>query len=165
MIFVTVGTHEQQFNRLVEKIDWLKKEKIIQEEVIIQSGYCTYIPKYCKFSKLFSYEEMRDYMKNARIIISHGGPSTFIMPLQIGKVPIVVPRQVEFSEHINNHQVDFVKEVEERQKNIIAIYDINELENCLVNYDRIVSNLTNKVKSNNKKFNQQIEAIISNLFS
>ena len=30
MIFVTVGTHEQNFNRLIEKIDVLKKEdKII----------------------------------------------------------------------------------------------------------------------------------------
>ena len=30
MIFVTVGTHEQPFNRLVEYVDQLKKEKIIE---------------------------------------------------------------------------------------------------------------------------------------
>ena len=35
MIFVTVGTHEQPFNRLVQKVDDLKKNGIIQEDVII----------------------------------------------------------------------------------------------------------------------------------
>ena len=165
MIFVTVGTHEQQFNRLVEKIDFLKKENIIQEDVVIQIGYCSYIPRYCKYSKLFSYEEMWNYMKNARIIISHGGPSTFIMPLQLGKIPIVVPRQERFSEHINNHQVEFVKAVSERQKNIIPVYDVNELENTLINYQDIITELTNNIDLNNKKFNQQIDSIVSNLFS
>ena len=29
MIFVTVGTHEQPFNRLVQKIDELKKDGVI----------------------------------------------------------------------------------------------------------------------------------------
>ena len=45
MIFVTVGTHEQPFNRLIKKIDELKKNGIIQEEVIIQTGFSTYEPR------------------------------------------------------------------------------------------------------------------------
>ena len=48
MIFVTVGTHEQPFNRLIRKIDELKRDGIIKEEVIMQIGYSTYEPKYCK---------------------------------------------------------------------------------------------------------------------
>ena len=39
MIFVTVGTHEQQFDRLIKCVDELKRENIITEEVVIQSGY------------------------------------------------------------------------------------------------------------------------------
>ena len=35
MIFVTVGTHEQPFNRLIKKIDDLVANGSIQEEVII----------------------------------------------------------------------------------------------------------------------------------
>ena len=38
MIFVTVGTHEQPFNRLIQKIDELKKDGTIQDDVIIQTG-------------------------------------------------------------------------------------------------------------------------------
>lgn len=44
MIFVTVGTHEQPFNRLIKKIDELKKDGIINEDVIIQTGFSTYEP-------------------------------------------------------------------------------------------------------------------------
>ena len=36
MIFVTVGTHEQSFERLVKEIDELKGSGVINEEVIIQ---------------------------------------------------------------------------------------------------------------------------------
>ena len=53
MIFVTVGTHEQPFNRLIEGVDILKKDNIIQEPVVIQTGYSTYEPKYCTWGKLF----------------------------------------------------------------------------------------------------------------
>ncbi|HGR7320225.1 TPA: multidrug MFS transporter, partial [Streptococcus pneumoniae] len=31
MIFVTVGTHEQQFDRLIKEVDYLKKENLIQD--------------------------------------------------------------------------------------------------------------------------------------
>ena len=58
MIFVTVGTHEQPFNRLIEFIDNLKRDGKIQEEVIMQTGFSTYEPKYCKWSKLLPYDEM-----------------------------------------------------------------------------------------------------------
>ena len=96
MIFVTVGTHEQQFNRLVEKIDELKGMGLITDDVIIQTGYSTYEPKHCAWQRMFPYQQMLQYVSEARIVITHGGPSSFIMALQAGKTPIVVPRQKEF---------------------------------------------------------------------
>ena len=47
MIFVTVGTHEQQFNRLVECVDQMKQKGLLEDEVIIQTGFSTYEPKCC----------------------------------------------------------------------------------------------------------------------
>lgn len=72
MIFVTVGTHEQPFNRLIRYIDKMKEKGLIREEVIIQTGYSTYEPRYCRFSKLFPYSEMCRFVKEARIVITHG---------------------------------------------------------------------------------------------
>ena len=73
MIFVTVGTHEQPFNRLIQKIDELKKDGTIQDDVIIQTGFSTYEPKYCQWSKLIPYQQMVKNVADARIVITHGG--------------------------------------------------------------------------------------------
>lgn len=164
MIFVTVGTHEQPFNRLVECVDNLKKNGTITEDVVIQTGYSTYEPKYCKWQKLFPYQEMLRLVSEARIVITHGGPSSFIMPLQIGKTPIVVPRRHEFNEHVNNHQVSFAKAVAERMGTIIVVDDINELGNTIRNYDTIIGNMKKVVKSNNEFFNEKLEKIVEEMF-
>ena len=164
MIFVTVGTHEQPFNRLLECVDKLKEENIITEDVIMQIGFSTYVPKNCEWKKLFPYDEMIENVKKARIVITHGGPSSFIMPLQEGKIPIVVPRQKKYEEHVNDHQVDFAKTVAERQKNIIVVTDIEVLKDVLLNYDSIITEINVNQQSNNANFNKKFEIIINALF-
>ena len=164
MIFVTVGTHEQQFNRLLKEIDRLVETKVIKEEVFIQTGYSDYEPKHCKWSKLIPYKEMEQKVKDARIVITHGGPASFIAPLQIGKTPIVVPRQFEFDEHVNNHQLEFAREVEARMKNIIVVETEEQLNDSIVNYSKKVQELSGDMASNNKRFNEELKKEIKNLF-
>lgn len=77
-------------------------------------------------------------MEDARIVITHGGPASFIMPLQIGKIPIVVPRQHQFGEHVNDHQVEFTRNVAERMGTIIPVEDINNLGDTITNYEQII---------------------------
>ena len=60
MIFVTVGTHEQPFNRLIKEIDRLKKENYIEDQVIVQTGFGTYEPGSCQWKQFVSCQEM-DY--------------------------------------------------------------------------------------------------------
>ena len=158
MIFVTVGTHEQQFNRLVEYMDKWAAEH--DEEVVIQTGFSTYEPKKAEWSKLYPYKTMIEMVDKARIVITHGGPSSFIMPLQIGKIPVVVPRKYEFNEHVNNHQVDFSKAVAERQSNIIVVEDVEKLGKTIEKYDEIVGGTRNGLESNNQKFCDEFEKIV-----
>lgn len=164
MIFVTVGTHEQQFNRLIKSIDKMVEEGVINEKVIIQKGYSDYKPKYCEYYDLIGYEEMQKYLNEARIIITHGGPASFISALSIGKIPIVMPRKKEYEEHVNNHQLIFAKEVEKRMKNIIVAETEEELKNYIINYDNQIKKLSKDLVNNNKKFNEnlmkEIESII-----
>lgn len=164
MIFVTVGTHEQQFNRLIEAVDRLKGEGIIEDEVIMQTGFSTYEPKYCKWSKLIPYSEMQKNIEEARIVITHGGPASFIAPLQMGKIPIVVPRQKKYDEHVNDHQVEFCKAVEERMGNIIVIEDIEELRTRIIGYVELIYGIQNDVQSHNRIFNEKLGSIIQDLF-
>lgn len=164
MIFVTVGTHEQPFNRLVQKVDELKKINIIKEDVVIQTGFSTYESKYCQWSKLIPYKQMIENVANARIVITHGGPASFIMPLQIGKIPIVVPRQYQFNEHVNDHQVEFARNVARRMGTIIPVEDIETLGEVITNYDQIVAGMGHGMISNNEKFNEELEILVEGLF-
>ncbi len=160
MIFVTVGTHEQQFNRLVQYMDELKASGRVTEDVVIQTGYSTFEPEHCTWSKFYPYAEMGKFMDKARIIITHGGPSSFIAALQIGKIPIVVPRQAEFDEHVNNHQVDFCEAVQKRQGNILLVRDIIELGNMIKNYDELVGAMPAGIHSNNQQFCQALDRLV-----
>lgn len=165
MIFVTVGTHEQPFNRLIECIDSLKRENIITEEVVIQSGFSTYFPQNCKWKKIYPFSAMNKLIEEARIVITHGGPSSFIMPLRVGKIPVVVPRKKDFGEHVNDHQLLFAKLVSEQQKNIIVVEDIALLGHVLLNYDSMITEMSSEIKSNNSEFCIAFERIVNEMFS
>lgn len=163
MIFVTVGTHEQAFNRLIQKVDELKRDGIIEDEVLMQTGFSTYEPKYCKWDKLLPYQKMVQYVNEARIVITHGGPASFIMPLQVGKTPIVVPRQKKFNEHVNDHQLEFAHSVAERMKTIIPIDDIEQLGRVITEYDQIVESIGHGINSNNSMFCKKLKKITDEL--
>lgn len=164
MIFVTVGTHEQPFNRLVKQVDILKCDGQIKEDVVIQTGYSTYGPKYCTWEKLFPYQKMQQYVNEARIVITHGGPSSFLMPLQMGKVPVVVPRKREFHEHVNNHQSAFSNAVAGRTGMIIVVEDIHQLAYTIKNYDEIIKDMKGSLGNNNANFNASLSKIVEGMF-
>lgn len=163
MIFVTVGTHEQPMNRLVKYIDDLKGGNL-DEEVVIQTGFSTYEPKNCEWERLFPFEKMDELLSRARIVITHGGPSSFIASLQKGKIPIVVPRKKDFGEHINDHQVEFCRAVKQRRGNIILVEDIEKLDKIIENYDEIIKQMPGELKSNNSCFCFEFEKIIDAMF-
>jgi len=130
------------------------------KEVVIQTGFSTYEPKNCQWSKLYPYKIMIEMVDKARIVITHGGPSSFIMPLQIGKIPIVVPRKHEFDEHVNDHQVDFCEKVSQRQGNIIVVEDVEKLGDVIADYNSIVKRMTGGLTSNNERFCREFEKIV-----
>lgn len=162
MIFVTVGTHEQPFNRLVAFMD--KWAEVHDEKVIIQTGFSTYNPINCVWDKFYPYKKMLALVQEARIVITHGGPSSFILPLQVGKTPIVVPRKYENNEHVNNHQIYFAKTVEKRLENIKVVENVEELSNVIDNYDEIVSYKIKGLQSNNLSFCNQLNDIVNKMF-
>ncbi|MGE1101267.1 glycosyltransferase [Peribacillus simplex] len=164
MIFITVGTHEQQFNRLLEKINELKTEKKLKEEVVIQSGYSDYIADSCYFKNIMSFTEMTNYIKDARIVITHGGPGSIFSVINQGKIPVVVPRNPLYGEHVDNHQMEFVKRMVE-QKKVIGVFEVEEILHNIENYENKASKLilSNQNQLNNN-FVGEFSKIIKSLF-
>ena len=164
MIFVTVGTHEQQFNRLIACVDGMKQRGEIQEDVVIQTGSCTYEPQSCQWAKTFSYQKMQQLVSDARIVITHGGPSSFFAPMMMGKIPVVVPRTKRLHEHVNDHQVRFCRQLQELGSSILVAEDEQQLRNILQNYDEIIHSMRGRFESGNKAFNKKFAEIVDELF-
>ncbi len=144
MIFVTVGTHEQPFDRLVQEIDRLKAEKLIPGEVFIQTGYSSYKPVSCEYNDFIRFDEMMGRMEEADIVVTHGGTGSIMLVLYHGKIPVVVPRQKKYREHIDDHQVLFCKAMAARGK-IIAVYETGDLGPALTDYHRWIQSLQRPV--------------------
>ncbi|CAJ2231390.1 glycosyltransferase [Lactiplantibacillus plantarum] len=164
MIFVTVGTHEQPFNRLIEWIDQMKREGLLTDEsVFLQIGYSTYIPKYCQYKDFISPQEMDYFMQKADRIITHGGPSSFIGALQHGKEPIVVPRRKKFNEHINDHQLVFCNELVKRGFPIKLVQEKGQLNEVLFRMNKASKN-DKAFQRHNEEFNNSLESMIDSMF-
>lgn len=162
MVFVTVGTHEQQFDRLVRAVDELVASEVVTEPVFMQTGYCSYEPKHCEWQRFVPASEMRLRMEEAGVVITHGGPSSFIEAMAAGKVPVVVPRRAEFGEHVNDHQADFVNEVAERKGGIVPVYDTAELPIAIEKARRLTEGGAG-FESHNAEFCEELERLIEGL--
>lgn len=125
LIFVTVGTHGQQFLRLVKKAD-----EISSEDVIIQKGVTKYETKRAKSFSFASEAEMSQLYRDARVVVVHGGVGSIMSSLLEGKPTVVVPRLKKYGEHNDDHQLQITKELEKQGK-ITAVYDIESLKDAI----------------------------------
>lgn len=162
MVFVTVGTHEQQFDRLIRAVDELVSDGTIAEPVFVQTGYCNYEPKHCEWSRFVPATEMARLMREADVVITHGGPSSFIEAMAAGKVPVVVPRYERFGEHVNDHQADFVRKVAERKGGIVPVYDMANLANAIGETRRLTAGGV-EFEGHNVVFCCELERLIERL--
>lgn len=130
MIFVTVGTHTQSFNRVLEEVDRLLESGRIREKVVMQIGYSTYEPKNAEWFRFTTFDKLKEIHKKARIVITHGGAGCILDALTNNKPVIAVPRLRKFNEHVNDHQLDLVRALAKHKK-IYPVYDINKLESTI----------------------------------
>ncbi len=126
MIFVTLGSQKFQFNRLLKQIDKLIAEKVITEEVFVQSGYSDYEMNYCKYEKFLDREQFTIKMEMSDIVITHGGTGAIIGAVKVGKKVIAVPRLAKYGEHVDDHQVQLLEQFGDMGI-IETCYEINEL--------------------------------------
>jgi len=133
MIFVTVGTHPDQFDRLIRKIDTIAPK--IKEKIVIQRGFTKYQPKNCEYFDFCP--NLDEYFKKARLVISHSATSILESSIKYKKPLITVPRQAKYREHINDHQVEFAVYFA-RKTGIMAILNVKEITPYLLkNYKKI----------------------------
>ncbi|OCA87893.1 beta(1,3)galactosyltransferase EpsH [Bacillus sp. FJAT-27225] len=158
MIFITVGSQKFQFNRLLEEVDDLISLRILSgENVFAQTGYSTYKPVGYAYKSFLSNEEFLEAMENSEIIVSHGGTGSLINGIKKGIRVIGVPRKVEFGEHVDNHQVEIIKQFSNSNL-ILGISNPAELKDALI---RIKTLDFKEYKSNTKNIINIIENFLA----
>ena len=105
-IFLTVGLHEQPFDRLVKLVDELDAD-----QKAIQYGYSKYVPRAADAWQFLDFDQVRDAMVKADVVITHGGTGSIMLALSVGKKPIAVPRYKRFNEHVDDHQEQVVRKM------------------------------------------------------
>ena len=103
MIFVTVGTNEARFDRLLLAVDGLAAG----EELIVQHGPSPVRPSGATAVDFLSFDEMVATMRRARVVVTHAGVGSVMTSLLAGKRPIVVPRLHRYEEAVDDHQLPF----------------------------------------------------------
>ena len=155
MIFVTLGTQDKTFPRLLEAVEKLN----IDEKIIAQIGSTEYNSSKMEIHKFISSKEFEKYMKEARIIITHAGVGTIINGLSLEKPMIVAARKKEYKEHVNNHQQQIL-ETFSKDGYIIALEDFSKLDEKLKEVEKFKPK---KFISNNKNFVKLLDKEITKL--
>lgn len=144
MIFVTVGTHNQGFPRLIKKMDQIAGN--IGEDIIIQTGFTEIEPKNAQWFKFKDIDDIKNYFRNADIIVAHAGAGTLLDALSFKKPVIAVPRLKKYGEHIDNQQLELTEVLAESGK-IFAVYNIDQLEYTIKKVYKIGSTIFKKNNS------------------
>jgi UDP-N-acetylglucosamine transferase subunit ALG13 len=110
VIFVTVGTNEAAFDRLLDALDALETLPD-GESLLVQAGASSVAVRQARCVEFLPYEEVVAAMREARIVITHAGVGSVLTALAAGKRPVVVPRLRRFGEAVDDHQVEFARQL------------------------------------------------------
>lgn len=153
MIFGLVGTNSWDFTRLIKELDDIAAT--IDEEIVIQIGDNDYKPQNAKYFRYINKNEIENFYDSARIIVAHAGIGIIISAFKHKKPIIVVPREKEYGEHFDNHQVDTARSLEKEGVNVL--WDIKLLKNVLI------SDISLSLKSNKEQMILQLKDYILTL--
>ncbi|MFC2153903.1 glycosyltransferase [Candidatus Altiarchaeota archaeon] len=143
MIFVTVGLHNQGFDRLVREMDELAGQ--IKEEVIIQRGASAYLPRNARFFDYCSREESEQLFQKARLVVCQAGIGSIITALKYEKAFVVVPRLKKYKEHNSDHQLEVAREVGKRY-GVPFTLEVKEIKGLLDSVKPVSKDNTGKGK-------------------
>jgi UDP-N-acetylglucosamine transferase subunit ALG13 len=108
MILVTVGTHEQPFDRLVQAAAELGGD----EHLVVQYGTSKLPHGRGEWVDFMSFDELAEQARRARVVVCHAGVGSIVLARRYGHRPIIMPRRPHFDEHVDEHQMSLTRRLE-----------------------------------------------------
>ncbi len=117
-VLVSVGTDHHRFDRLIDWIDsWTARNPGV--EVVVQRG-TSRRPATASSVDLMGHDDVTALMGQADAVVVQGGPAGILDARGEGRLPIVVPRRPDLSEHVDGHQITFARWMAERGEVLLA---------------------------------------------
>ena len=110
-VVVTLGTEAFGFRRAVE---CLVKILPRDADVLWQTGYTDVDGLGIEGRESVPGYELRSAMASADVVISHAGTGSAITSFEMGKKPLILPRESRFGEHVDDHQMLTANELKRR---------------------------------------------------
>lgn len=156
MIFITLGSQKFQFNRLLKAVDEQAGEGRIKDPIFAQIGSSDYIPKNYSFKRFLNREDFSDCISKADVVITHGGTGTIINAIKNGKKVIAVPRLSKYGEHVDDHQLQLIKQFKE----LNLICECRNCDKLWVALNEVRRKQYGKYESNTYKIIESIDEFI-----
>lgn len=121
MIFVTVGTHHDPFERFLGALGQLDASQLV-----VQYGPGTPPPGVARAEAYLPFEEMLECFRAADKVITHAGVGSILCARRAGHTPLVVPRRHDLGEHVDEHQAELTRALAARGS-VIEVTDLSQL--------------------------------------
>lgn len=125
MIFVTVGTHHEPFDRLLAGLEHLPAA-----ELVVQHGPGEPPPGAARTERFMPFDEMLECFRDADIVITHAGVGSILCATREGHVPLVVPRRHDLREHVDDHQLELTRALSERGS-VVPVWDVDAIADAV----------------------------------
>jgi UDP-N-acetylglucosamine--N-acetylmuramyl-(pentapeptide) pyrophosphoryl-undecaprenol N-acetylglucosamine transferase len=113
LLFATVGTL-MPFNRLVSAVAEAEGRGLITERIVLQVGVGGMKPDGLHAVETLPFGEIQDLLRDASVVVCHGGTGSIITALREGCHVIAMPRMQRLGEHYDDHQAETVAAFEQR---------------------------------------------------
>jgi UDP-N-acetylglucosamine transferase subunit ALG13 len=110
-VVVLVGTLRFPFRRLLERVAGIASGRC---EVFAQSGATVVDGLPLEAKPLMSPRELSALISGADVVVAHAGVGSALDALDAGKLPILVPREAAYGEHVDDHQLQIALELHAR---------------------------------------------------
>lgn len=153
LIYVTTGTNQYKFNRMLDIVDICLEVIEGEYQLFLQHGSSDERPMKFKVngSKFISRKQSEESYKNARIIFSHCGIGSIYNSLQYNTPTVIIPRLEKYDEFSDDHQLQIAREVQDNP--LIFMVD-DELDE-----DEIVARMREFVKLHQNTPKEEVDLV------
>lgn len=110
--FVTVGSHDQPFTRLLHAVRVAADDGVLPAPVLVQRGVAPALEGDLESVDFMPREAFERAMRSAEVVVAHVGAGAVASSIRSGRRPIIFARRHELGEHVDDHQLQLATKLD-----------------------------------------------------